>query len=198
MHFGEFICGTGVDEMRIEWIVLHHTLTKDGKTVSWQAIRDYHVNHNGWRDIGYHFGMERVNNRYEILVGRPIGEIGAHTRGLNNNSIGIAIVGNFDEKPINSHQLHLLLRFIHSLAKVFSIPAERVIGHREAFVLVEKGYISEYYRKHNRKSCPGWRFSMNVVRQSLIDMGIPVHDTDLLERLSRFDRKTLSERRVWW
>ena len=107
-------------------------------------------------------------------------------------------MGNFDDEPINSHQLRLLLRFLSSLAKVFSIPAERIIGHREAFVLVEKGYISEHYRKHNRKSCPGWKFSMNLIRQSLMDMGIPVQDEDLLNALSKFDRKTLSERRVWW
>ena len=40
-------------------IVVHCTGTEEGKDVSVQAIRNYHVNHNGWRDIGYHYVIYR-------------------------------------------------------------------------------------------------------------------------------------------
>lgn len=73
-------------------IILHHSLTKDNQTVSWGAIKDYHVNINGWSDNGYHFGIEMMRGNVEILMGRMTDDIGAHCRGYNSDSIGIVLL----------------------------------------------------------------------------------------------------------
>ncbi len=136
----------------ITHIILHHSLTKDSGTVSTQAIRNYHVFDRGWRNIGYHYIIEIVNDYPEIFVGRMMTETGAHTRGLNQKSIGICIVGNFDKKKPSKILWNKAIKLVKSLKIVFNIPIDNVIGHRE-------------YKK--TKSCPGFKFNMDKFREDL-------------------------------
>lgn len=53
-------------------------------------IRRWHVEERGWRDIGYHFLIDRDGT---VATGRPIEQIGAHVRGHNRRTVGICLLG---------------------------------------------------------------------------------------------------------
>ena len=73
----------------INRIILHCTATREGRDYSVDTIRKWHTD-KGWSDIGYHYLVYRDGS---IHKGRPLERMGAHVRGYNANSIGIAYVG---------------------------------------------------------------------------------------------------------
>lgn len=74
----------------IRRIILHCTATRGD--VSASTIRSWHLD-RGWRDIGYHF---HVRTDGQIEPGRPLHEVGAHTKGHNKDTIGISYAGGLD------------------------------------------------------------------------------------------------------
>lgn len=77
-------------------VCLHTTATTKswmhGYTVEEKAaeIRRWHVEERGWRDIGYHYVIDRDGS---VAKGRSSWEIGAGVAGHNNGVIHIALVG---------------------------------------------------------------------------------------------------------
>ncbi len=81
--------------------VIHHTASQtDWDTTSQadsaarvRAHQNFHMDGNGWCDIGYHFLADKLGNRFEgregSLAGTPRG---AHD-GVNQDSIGVSLMG---------------------------------------------------------------------------------------------------------
>jgi N-acetylmuramoyl-L-alanine amidase len=80
---------------KINKIIIHCTATPKGREVNVATIRKWHVEDNGWQDIGYHFIISLDG---EVEEGRPIEKTGAHTYGENWDSIGIAYVGGMNRE----------------------------------------------------------------------------------------------------
>jgi len=138
--------------MRPDKIIIHHSLTKDGTTVSWAAIRHYHTEVLGWKDIGYHAGCELVGKSYEVFMGRVWDEVGAHTRGQNIKSLGFCFVGNFDISEPPEEQLITGARVIKYWMRLFNISIDKIYPHH---------FFASY------KSCPGLRFDMDRLKALL-------------------------------
>lgn len=137
--------------MEADTIVLHCSATRDSGTVSWNAIRRYHVETRGWRDIGYHFGIEQVGEKLAILRGRNTYDAGAHCRagGYNSHSIGVCLVGDYDEYPPDPYRMNVTVDLLTKLCFILSIPAKNIIGHRE---------------KEPGKTCPGLAWNLDRLR----------------------------------
>ncbi|MFF8291189.1 N-acetylmuramoyl-L-alanine amidase [Streptomyces sp. NPDC016309] len=61
-----------------------------------RSIYRYHVKSSGWRDFGYNFAVDKCGNIYEGRAGGVAKAVlGAHTRGFNTNSMGIAVLGTY-------------------------------------------------------------------------------------------------------
>jgi N-acetylmuramoyl-L-alanine amidase len=135
-----------------KYILLHHSLTKDSKTVSWQAIRRYHIQTLGWKDIGYHFGIELMESDYEVIIGRPLTMVGCHCKGMNKKAIGVCCMGNYDITTPDPEMLKILItRLINPLMALFDIPVEHIKGHRD----------------FANKSCPGEQFDLEGFRKMI-------------------------------
>ena len=105
-------------------------------------IRRWHVQGNGWRDIGYHWLIDRDGT---VAAGRAMTEIGAHVAGRNAGTIGICLIGGHGSSAEDRFARHFTpdqdraLRAV--IARIKSQTAITAIsGHNE----------------HATKACPGF------------------------------------------
>jgi hypothetical protein len=97
---GNGSCGEGpAVSDHLQAIVIHHTVTTNeyGPDQVDDILRSIHYTHteiNGWCDVGYNFVVDRFGRIWEARTG-SIGAsvIGGHARGFNNNTLGVALLG---------------------------------------------------------------------------------------------------------
>lgn len=130
-------------------IVIHHTATEGGSAV---AIDRYHREVNKWQNgLGYHFLIGNGN-------GAPDGGItvshrwkdqldGSHAKTRNKDSIGIALVGNFEKTLPSAKQMAALRGLVAYLSTSCKIPHKNIVGHKDL--------------KGQNTACPGQYFWMD-------------------------------------
>ena len=85
---------------------VHHSVTTNGYTSAdvpsiLRGIQSYHMDVNGWSDIGYNFAVDKFGGTWEAHaggIGRAI--IGGHAKGFNTRSVGVVMLGDYtDVRP---------------------------------------------------------------------------------------------------
>ena len=116
---------------KINKIIVHCSATPEGKDVKTETIKDWHVNGNHWKDIGYHYVIELDGS---IHKGRDESVIGAHCSGQNADSIGVCYVGGIDKSgkakdTRTTAQKDALLKLLKELRAKY--PKAIIQGHRD-------------------------------------------------------------------
>lgn len=105
-------------------IVVHHSALplSDGPL----EIQRKHMRLKGFADIGYQFVIDEIGQIYE---GRSLNVRGAHTGGHNTGTVGIVLLGNFEETEPTASQLNSLKTLSNCLIDAYAIT--HIAGHRD-------------------------------------------------------------------
>lgn len=124
-------------------IIIHTTATppnwreSEGAVAKVNEIRRWHKD-RGFNDIGYHFIIDRNG---EVAKGRPIEIDGAHVKGRNKGTIGIALMGGIDGKatdaflanytPEQERALIKLIKWLHENYGVVPVTGHNQFANKE-------------------------------------------------------------------
>ena len=125
-----------------EVTIIHHTAV-GGNSHQFNAVNSYHRSKGFPKSslgyyVGYHYMIGKDGN---IAQARLHSDIGAHTVGWNDRSIGICLSGNFNYERPTQRQLEAL----RGLVKRLGLPADL---HK--------------FRQINR-TCPGDNFTLDLL-----------------------------------
>jgi hypothetical protein len=128
----------------LDHVVVHHTAFPSRRVARTRAAEAAHVREiqrwhreRGFATIGYHFV---VSPRGRIFRGRPVDRQGAHVRGHNVGTVGIALMGDFEhERPTEAALASLDYVRRNLVPGGARVP---LLGHRE-------------HRGHETTACPG-------------------------------------------
>ncbi len=116
----------------VNYLAIHHSAGSDNQTP--EEISNYHINNNGWGGIGYHFLISKDGTVYYV---GDISTARANVANLNEQVIGICLIGNFtqgkvptDEQYLSAHSLCDF--FISNYPDLTNLKSwDVVVGHRE-------------------------------------------------------------------
>jgi hypothetical protein len=197
----------------VRFAVVHHTAGRNDYTRAQaaaivKAIQLYHVQGNGWNDIGYNFLVDRFGTIYEGRYGgvdRNV--VGAHALGFNTGSVGVALLGTYGSAAPPKAAQDALARLLawrldiahvdpRSLSTVISAGSERYAKGIPVLLRAISGH-----RDTGFTECPGDQLyaRLGALAASANAIGLPKLYEPQVEtsgRVSRF-RARLSSPLTW-
>ncbi len=135
---------------QIQMAVVHHTAGPVTQTP--EDIARYHVGPNhicdaGCPGIAYHYMIDRTATTFQV---NELETISYHVSGQNTISVGICLIGNYDDIEPTKEQLNAVIRLIRMLNRKLGRALE-IAGHRD----------------FANKSCPGEHVDVDWIRQKV-------------------------------
>lgn len=133
---------------QIDEIIVHCTATRpdwwQGKTTAEKVaeVKLWHTRDRNWKNIGYHYLIDRDGT---VAKGRPVEQVGAHCRGHNAGTIGVALFGGHGSSERDKFSDH------------FTVEQNRAL--RELLADLSDTYGIKKITGHNQyaaKACPGF------------------------------------------
>ena len=147
----------------IKLLVVHHTAESEAASERagverMRLLYQYHAKSRGWGDIGYHYVIDEDGRVYE---GRDGGDkvVGGHTYCANVGTLGVAMMGNFNDSQPTDKQMQSLQWLLAHLSEKHSIDPRgsvRFHGKRFTHVVGHRDVVST--------ACPG-HFLASVLDQ---------------------------------
>lgn len=126
-------CASGA--MTPNRVTIHHTVTPTADSLSPQArlrqIQSFHMNSNGWCDIGYNYLVSRDGR---VWRGRGATTVGAHVSNNNSGNIGVSFMGTYTATAPTATQMCNAARLLRRLSMDFAgvdLVRSDVKGHRQ-------------------------------------------------------------------
>ena len=116
----------------INEIIIHCAATPEGRWFDRADVNSWHKQ-RGWEMIGYHYLVLLDGS---IVVGRPIGMIGAHVENHNTGTIGVCYIGGLTRdgkkpKDTRTPEQRIALQWLVSSLKTLHRIKRRAKGHNE-------------------------------------------------------------------
>jgi len=126
-------------------VILHHTVSPKDTTVS--QIRQWHEERGLGTGIQYHFVIPGSG---DVIQTRSPKKVGHHCKGHNEESIGIALCGNFELEAPTEFQIEALQGLLLKLCRKYELHAWNIYKHKDR---VTPGYTL----------CPGKYFDLSPI-----------------------------------
>jgi len=126
------ICNNPVDIYRIS---VHHTASPEDDggdpALRMRQIQAYHIDNNGWCDIGYHFVVSQSGLIFEAR--RDERAPAAHVANQNTGNVGICFIGNYEVAEVPDAQFNAAARIMGWVRTTYGVPGNRDVirGHQE-------------------------------------------------------------------
>lgn len=130
-------------------IIVHHTALAGNQSQllqvnTYHKMQDFPESSLGWF-VGYTYFIEKSG---QVTQTRADTEMQAHTKGMNEDSIGLALAGDFNRERPTNEQLTSLRNLINQKMAEHGILPNNIMGHR----------------MFRQTTCPGINFSEQEFR----------------------------------